>query len=107
MSEMIIVQNDQGKTFEVCQGDPIMIRLEENPTTGYRWEIASVNQQIVEIVESNYEIASGGGIGGGGTRLFQLRAKSPGTTNFELNLRRSWEPENHVIDRFSVNIQVL
>lgn len=106
MAEVIIFQVDQGKIFEVHQGDRIVIRIDENPTTGYQWEITSINQQIVELVESDYVIAPGGGIGGGGTRIFRFKAISPGTTSIQLKLCRAWEPGDTSIDSFSVNIQV-
>ena len=106
MSEIEIFQEDRGKTFAACQGDLIVIRIEENPTTGYRWEIFMVEQQIVEILDSDYLIAPGGGIGGGGMRIFRFRAKSPGISPVQLKLRRSWEPENALLKSFSVKIQV-
>ncbi len=106
MSEIVIVQADQGKTVETRQDDLIVIRIEENPTTGYRWEIGMVDQQIVEILDSDYLIASGGGIGSGGTRIFRFRAKSPGISPVQLRLRRSWEVEDALLKSFSVSIQV-
>ena len=106
MPEIVIVQADQGKTFEARKGDLIVIRIEENPTTGYRWEISVVDQQIVEILDSDYQIAHGGGIGGGGTRIFRFRAKSPGISQVQLRLRQSWEMPEAVLESFSVSIQI-
>lgn len=106
MSEIEIFQGDRGKTFAARQGDLIVIRIEENPTTGYRWEICMVEQQVVEILDSDYLIAPGGGIGSGGMRIFRFRAKSPGISRVQLGLRRAWEPEVAVLESFSVNIQV-
>ncbi len=106
MSKIEIFQEDQGKTFAAYQGDLIVIRIEENPTTGYRWEICMVEQQIIEILDSDYLIAPEGGIGGGGMRIFRFRAKSSGISPVQLRLRRAWEPEDAVLESFSVNIQV-
>lgn len=106
MSKIEIVQRDRGKTFAARQGDLVVIRIEENPTTGYRWEICMVEQQVLEILDSDYLIAPGGRIGGGGTRIFRFRAKSPGISPVQLRLRRAWEPEDAVLESFSVNIQV-
>jgi len=106
MSEIVILDSDQGKTFEVQAGDLIAIRLPENPTTGYRWEISGVDNQLVEFPGSDYSVAPGSGTGGGGTRTFHFRAKSTGTAQIQLRRRRSWEPETRGIEQFTVNIQV-
>lgn len=106
MSEIVILDSDQGKTFEVQAGDLIAIRLPENPTTGYRWEISGVDNQLVELQGSDYSVAPGCGTGGGGTRTFHFRAKSTGTAQIQLRRRRSWEPETKAIEQFTVNIQV-
>jgi inhibitor of cysteine peptidase len=106
MSEIVITPSDQGKIFEANQGELIVIRLEENPTTGYQWEMGAVDSQIIEILDSDYSPTSGTGVGGGGTHTFRFRAKSPGRGKIQLRLRRSWEPVDAAIERFEVNILV-
>ena len=106
MSEIVIIPSDQGRTFEASRGELIVIRLEENPTTGYRWEVGKVDGQIVELLDSNYSPSSGAGIGGGGTRTFRFRAKSSGSGQIQLRLRRSWEPVESAIERFEVNVRI-
>ncbi|WP_287660257.1 MULTISPECIES: protease inhibitor I42 family protein [unclassified Microcystis] len=56
MSEIVILDSDRGKTFEVRAGDLIAIRLAENPTTSYRWEISGVDNQLVKFPSSDYTI---------------------------------------------------
>lgn len=106
MSEIVITSSDQGKMFEANQGELIVIRLEENSTTGYQWEVAAVDSQIVEFLDSDYSTTLGTGVGGGGTRTFRFRAKSSGRGQIQLRLRRSWEPVDAASERFEVNIQV-
>lgn len=107
MSEIIITPSDQGRTFEANQGELIVIRLEENPTTGYQWEVGAVDSQIIEFLDSHYSTTPGTGIGGGGTRAFRFRAKLSGRGQIQLRLRRSWEPVDAAIECFEVNIRVL
>ena len=106
MAETVIVQDDQGKTFEVRQGNTISIRLAENPTTGYEWELGAINEQIIELQDSDFSTPPETGIGGGGTRTLTFKAQSPGTVKIQLKLRREWEPEDAAIDRFEVTIRV-
>jgi inhibitor of cysteine peptidase len=106
MSEITIVQSDVGKTFAVRRGDLIVIRLAENPTTGYRWEVDMADDRVIALQGSDYAEANGAGIGGGGTRTFTFKAQAPGTVQVALRLRREWEPEDSAIDRFDVTIRV-
>lgn len=105
MQEIIILQSDKGKTFEPHQGDSILIRLEENPTTGYIWEVDVANDQIIYLKDSNFSTANDTVIGGGGIRIFTFTAQSPGTGEVKLELRREWEEK--AIDHFGVTIHVI
>ena len=106
MSEIVIMKSDQGRTVEVHQEDSILIRLDENPTTGYRWKVCEINKQILEFQNSYYTMAHGAGLGGGGTRTILFRAKSIGDGQIQLRLRRSWEPENVFLEHFEITIIV-
>lgn len=106
MSEIVILDSDRGKMFEVQVGDIVTIRLAENPTTGYHWEIGGIDDRFVEFQSSDYLVAPEAGIGAGGTRTFHFKAKSAGTAQIQLRRRRSWEAEDRVIEHFTVNIQI-
>jgi len=106
MSEIVIVQSDQGSEFQVHPGDLIVVRLPENPTTGYRWELDVADDRIIALQDSDYSTASSAGIGGGGMRTFSLEAHRPGTVRVRLRLRREWEPEEAAVDCFEVTIRV-
>ncbi len=106
MVEIVITQDDQGKSFAVQQGNIILIRLAENPTTGYQWEGDAVDEQIIMLQGSDFSMGSETGIGGGGTKTFSFKALSPGLAQVQLKLRREWEPEDAAIDRFEVTIRV-
>jgi inhibitor of cysteine peptidase len=106
VSEILILDSQQGQIFTVQTGDVITIRLAENPTTGYRWEISKVDDQLVEFQSSDYVKTSGATVGGGGERTFNFRAKSKGNGQILLRLRRAWEAENQAIKEFTANIQV-
>jgi inhibitor of cysteine peptidase len=103
--EIAIVQKDQGKTFRVHQGDSILIRLAENPTTGYRWAVDKVDEQVTALQDTNF-VASGTGIGGGGTRTFTFKALASGKGKIELKLKREWETEAAPSSSFEVMIYV-
>lgn len=106
MSEVAIAVSDLGKTVVAHPGDIILLRLAENPTTGYVWEMGSLDPQLIEVKNSIYQVSPGTGVGRGGIRVFRLQAKAPGTVPLLLKLRRPWESEVEAVDQFSVTLQI-
>jgi inhibitor of cysteine peptidase len=106
MSQILIDQEDNNKTFDAKLGDAIIITLKENPTTGYRWKLGQIDEEIILVEDSKYHIDPGSRIGGGGARTFTFRMRSPGKTKIHLTLKREWEKEKSPIDEFVVYIQV-
>jgi inhibitor of cysteine peptidase len=106
MSEIVILDSDQGKTIEAYRGDSIIIRLAENPATGYRWEISETDNHLVDFQSSDYLNPSKTVIGRGGTRIFRFKALSNGTDKIQIKLRRAWEFEDRSIKNFVVNILI-
>ena len=105
-SEIVITQADQGKTIEAHQGDVILLRLEENLTTGYEWETETMAGAVLETVESTYVQEQGKLMGRGGTRVVRFKAEASGNQEVHLKLRRSWEPPEKSLKRFDVTIKV-
>ncbi|AAM06589.1 protease inhibitor I42 family protein [Methanosarcina acetivorans] len=100
---MILNEQDKGRTLEVEAQSLINVRLNENPTTGYRWEIETAGG--LEMVGDSFE-KTGDAIGAAGVRVFQFRA--PGTGSYKLSIKnwRDWEGEGSIIDLFYVTILV-
>ena len=101
---MLIGQDDNGQTVEAHHGDWIVIRLAENPTTGYLWELGEVQGEIIVFKGSDYTPDIPILTGSGGVRTFSFLAQSSGTVNVHLELKRSWEDTS--IETFDVTIRV-
>lgn len=106
MQETVLIPSDKGKKIEVHTGDMILVRLDENPTTGYQWKVGELDPQIIELQDTQFSMAPETGIGGGGIKIFTFKAKSCGTVKVQLKLKREWEPEDALIDHFKVTISV-
>lgn len=71
----------------------IEIALEENPTTGFKWE-ARVNESVLQLVEDEYvsnadkKLAGAGGV----RNLTFIILDDTKITEIYLYYRRSWEP---------------
>lgn len=98
----VLTTEDFGKSVTVAPGEMLVLRLPENPTTGYAWHLATEPAQGIEIVKEGYAGVPAGGhrreglAGGGAVHEFQLHASRPGT--FVVLLRKSfgddWEPDD-------------
>ena len=78
--------------MDVEAGPPFEIQLASAPSTGYRWEVASLPDGL-EVLETDFEIAPDAAIGDPGTQRFRLRATRPGHYAVGFVLRRPWESE--------------
>lgn len=104
MAEVALTQVDAGKSIDVRPGDTIVVRLPENPTTGYEWTLDSADDEIVGLRDSDFNLSPTVTMGSGGTRTFTFGAKEPGTSRIRLKYWRSWEGDNSVRDHFDVAI---
>jgi predicted secreted protein len=55
MAAVSLTKANNGQSIEVRQGDEIILRLPENPTTRYRWHIDRadrLSQEMSELVQS-------------------------------------------------------
>ena len=106
MSEIIVTRHDQGGILETHLNDLIVFHLEENISTGYGWEVESIESSVVELIESTYAEASGIAMGGGGMRILRFVARSPGSQEIHLRLRRPWDPPDKDHEHLQVTIRV-
>lgn len=93
MRNIEINENFNLKIIEVEPGDTLTIKLQESPTTGYVWEITELNKEDVDLINRNYQISEGAGIGGGGIKTFDLRVLKKVAGKMRFENRRRWEAE--------------
>jgi inhibitor of cysteine peptidase len=104
MSEIVVRQSNLGRPIDARQGDVIVLELEENPSTGYSWDLAGL-PGFVTIAESSHEAAASPRLGAPGLRRFRLLTTATGEGTIEGQLRRPWDPTN-VAERFSTRLSV-
>lgn len=106
MSTVTLGAVENGKVVEAVVGDVILVRLTENPTTGYRWSLESVEGSLLAIEDDTFVLDSGPQTGSGGTRRFQFCATAAGTTPIHLKHWREWAGEDSVTERYAVQVRV-
>lgn len=84
------------QTFRLARGQQATVELQENPSTGYRWQVdaaASANLSILRIEDRGF--ASGANrkplLGAPGIHRWSIAALSAGSARVTFVYRRSWE----------------
>jgi predicted secreted protein len=106
MSEIVVTRHDNGRIIEAHPGDVIVFRFEENLTTGYGWEVETVEGSVFELIESTYVETPGMAMGSGGMRVLRFVARSPGSQEIRLRLRRPWDSPDRALEHLEVTIRV-
>ena len=79
---------------EIVVGERFEIKLPCNPTTGYGWELKSIDREIAAptgAIVLQPTPAKPGLVGVGGTCVLGIQGMKPGQTTAILVYRRSWE----------------
>jgi inhibitor of cysteine peptidase len=97
---------DNGTTSLIHPWDIITIRLPENPTTGYQWEITRSDGLRLLDDSYIYPDPSGRMTGAGGWRRMTLVPETSGKESFSAVHRRSWESESGNEQYFSLQFNV-
>jgi inhibitor of cysteine peptidase len=87
---MLHVYQKSDQMISASVGEPFVIELEGNPTTGYKWDL-QLDSSKVKIIDRQYQ-ASGGAMGSGGKERFTLQPVASGETSIRALYKRVWEP---------------
>ena len=86
----VYTEADSGKSVPELPGETFGIRLAENPTTGYSWNLSLPAGLTLSRDEYLPSATSGQVAGAGGTRSFTLVAARAGAWNLSAEYRRPW-----------------
>jgi inhibitor of cysteine peptidase len=106
MSEVTLSQADSGTVLTLKRGQTLILRLDENSTTGYRWSLPALDTEVLQLKSDDINLPSNTGIGGGGQRVFTFQANNPGQVKLQLKNLREWVGDESTIEEFQVSVQV-
>jgi inhibitor of cysteine peptidase len=93
-----------GLAISTSPADRLIVRLDETPTSGYRWEVEALDPAVLEPAGDEFIPAADGAFGAGGTREFRFGVVGPGSTSLRLVRRRPWEPSEAAAETFEATI---
>lgn len=95
---------DNGKTVDMRVGATVVLRLPDNPSTGYVWAV-NADPAVVQVSEQKH-VSTSNRVGGGGEAQWSIQAKAAGTAKVELKRWREWEGEHSVVERYEVTLAI-
>ncbi|WP_158599192.1 protease inhibitor I42 family protein [Methanohalophilus sp. RSK] len=94
-----------GSTVNASTGDSFSIRLEENPSTGYQWNLTTSDG--IKIVEDEFEPpANEDVVGAAGFHIWTFRIMENGKQQIDAIYKRPWENVTGEEDTFSLTLEV-
>jgi inhibitor of cysteine peptidase len=97
-------QSADGRTVDVGRDETIALHLDENPTTGYRWQVTA--DPPIEFRSDEFLPSAGAGVGAGGRRVVTFRTGAAGEFRVRAKLWREWQGDSSVIGRCELVVRV-
>jgi len=103
---IVLMDADNNKTLRAKKGDEMSLRLSENRTTGYGWNIITTGTDSAQLLDDRYEVrAHAGGMAGvGGIHTFHFKVLKTGKTEIALIYSRSWEKNDKSAKHYNIHI---
>ena len=109
--QQVITEADNGKNISLKNGETFYLRLKENPTTGYSWQI-NLSQGLNNVSENYYPPKSSKDnnqplVGAGGVRVWEIKAVTEGSQQVKSIYKRPWENITGTEENFTLNVKVI
>lgn len=108
--QQVITEAGNGTNITLENEETFYLRLQENPTTGYSWEL-NLSQGLTLVSDEYYPPESEEGekpiVGAGGVHVWEIKADSEGAQQVTAIYKRPWENETGTEERFTLNVEVV
>ncbi|NPE29755.1 hypothetical protein HNV12_17700 [Methanococcoides sp. SA1] len=105
VSGTVFSEEANSSEISISMGDSIVLKLNENPSTGYSWDL-SLPEGIV-LIKDEFVGPDEPMPGAGGVHEWTLKAVSKGNYQINAIYKRSWENVTGEEDTFSMDVVVL
>jgi len=105
MTTQIYGESFDGQTIALTVGQTIEVRLQENPTTGFHWQLMANDGAVFAMISDAFKEPSGPP-GHGGEHSWIFEAVRPGGCDLEIRYRRRWANSAEPERTFKIHIRV-
>ncbi|MEN6395848.1 MAG: protease inhibitor I42 family protein [Methanoregula sp.] len=92
VGHIVVNESQNGATVYVNQTSDITLKLNENPTTGYLWNMTVTPGLLITNDTFQSSDTTGKLVGSGGTHVWEINAAGTGTQTISAVYKRPWEP---------------
>lgn len=92
-------------TVYTSANEEFQITLDSNPSTGYQWQVRSIDEIIARLVNDEYIPSESGFLGASGKQVLTFEGLEEGRTTIKLEYIRPWAPERPE-NVYSINVMV-
>lgn len=103
---MTIDENMNGKEYRITPGQPFVLALPSNPSTGYQWTITSIDKNALILLDESYQTDKNDNklVGQNGYQYWRFKAaQQEKTAELKLHYARPWESKQPA-ETFALNI---
>ena len=105
-ADVTVDETDNGSSIDLEVGQTLEVSLEENPSTGFAWNVTEEpDAAVIAPVEDDFDISDPYSDGAGGTRSLLFEAVAPGETEMLLDYYFQTESDD-VYETFSLTVTV-
>ncbi len=107
--ELIVLDKDNDSQIRISLEDILVLKLDANPSTGYRWDIAGNNANLLKLEgEPIYEPQKSRDnfVGTPECQVFRFMPQQTGEDILELHYIRPWEKKTKPLKTFTITIQI-
>jgi predicted secreted protein len=105
-ARLVLRDADAGSTVQVARGSEVDVRLRGNPSTGYAWQIVTLDASILQPDGDVEFAAETDAPGAGGIVTLHFKAAARGQTHLELAYRPTYDPGASPAATFAVVVIV-
>ena len=105
-ADVTVDETNNGSSIDLEVGQTLEVSLEENPSTGFAWNVTEEpDAAVIAPVEDDFDISDPYSDGAGGTRSLLFEAVAPGETEMLLDYYFQTESDD-VYETFSLTVTV-
>jgi inhibitor of cysteine peptidase len=109
--QKVVTEADNGINISLKNGDTFYLRLKENPTTGYSWQL-NLSQGLNNVSEKYYppepsKESQQPLVGAGGVHIWEIKVMTEGSQQVKGTYKRLWENTTGTEDSFTLNVVVV
>lgn len=103
--EVPVTEADIGQPIALAADELLVLTLEANPSTGYRWEVAAADAEIVQLVAGYDFVQTAPGYGQAGLQTLRFVPLAAGDATVRLVYRRPWEQAQPPLRELTFTVQ--